>query len=91
MGAQWPGDLFYRSGNGDLVAAQVATTPTFSVGRQQSLFSAIAFVALGVHQAYDVGPDDRRFLMVRTEGSDQSTELILVQNWFAELKTKVRR
>ncbi|MBI1968247.1 MAG: PD40 domain-containing protein, partial [Gemmatimonadetes bacterium] len=84
-------EIFYRSGNGDLVVAAVTTTPTFSVGRQQSLFSAISFAALVLHQAYDVSPDDRRFIMLRTEAADQSTELILVQNWFTDLKGKAGR
>jgi hypothetical protein len=41
------------------------------------------------HRSYDVGPDDRRFLMIRA--SEDQTDLVLVVNWFQELKGVVPR
>ncbi len=87
-------ELFYRSGSGDMVAAEVRTSGSFSVSSRRPLFSAAPYAALGVHQTYDVGPDDKRFIMIRTNGSrngDQRDELIVVKNWFEELKTRMKR
>jgi hypothetical protein len=33
--------------------------------------------------------DDSKFLMVRTRGGGEDPELIVVENWFEELKNKV--
>lgn len=35
------------------------------------------------HHAYDISPDDRRFLMINRAVNDVS-ELVLVVNWFEE-------
>jgi len=84
-------ELFYRGGAGDMVAAQIATQPTFSVGRQTVLFAGGAFRVDNSHRGYDVSPDDRRFLMVRERGGGERTNLILVDGWFRELVAKVGR
>jgi hypothetical protein len=39
--------------------------------------------------AYDLSLDDSKFLMVRTRGGGEDPELIVVENWFEELKNKV--
>jgi serine/threonine-protein kinase len=83
-------ELFYRNGAGEMVAAQVTTRSAFSLGQQQTLFSARTFVTDGSHRAYDVSPDDQRFIMIASDAGDDSGELILVQNWFEELKAKVK-
>ncbi|HEX9691488.1 MAG TPA: protein kinase [Gemmatimonadales bacterium] len=84
-------ELFYRSPAGDMVAAEIMTQPTFAVGRQTVLFAGGAFRTDQSHRAYDVSPDDRRFLMVRERGGGERTNLILVDNWFQELVAKVAR
>ena len=68
------------------LAVQVTGDPTFSVGQQQVLF-----LVDGYHQGnnhLDVSPDDQRFVMLRIE-EETSTELIVVQNFFEELKERV--
>ncbi len=42
-----------------------------------------------VHQQYDVTPDDQRFVMIRDLGGQEASELIVVENFFEELKAKV--
>jgi hypothetical protein len=44
-----------------------------------------------VAEGYDVSPDGRRFLTIRsgTAGASVGPEIILAQNWFAELKRLV--
>ena len=39
--------------------------------------------------SYDVTPDDQRFVMIRNLGAEEATELIVVENFFEELKAKV--
>ena len=38
---------------------------------------------------YDVTPDDQRFIMIRDAGGGEAAEVILVENFFEELKEKV--
>ena len=38
---------------------------------------------------YDVNPDDERFMMIRPVGGGAQSELILVQNFFEELRARV--
>ena len=85
------GELFYRNGRNDLVAAEVRTAPGFSVGQQRVLFSAAPYLTLGLFQSYAVTPDNRRFLMVREGAPSQQSELILTENWFQELAARTRR
>ena len=82
-------ELFYRNGRGEMVAVQVETEPTFAPGQQEVLFPATQY-RTGVNlPRYDVTPDDERFIMVRRAGVATLGELILVQNFFEELKARV--
>ncbi len=84
-------ELFYRDGSGNLVAVAIRTTPTFSLGGSTTLFSAAGFAFDEFGSVYAVAPDDQRFLMIRPLAASGSEELIVVENWFEELKTKSRR
>ena len=81
-------ELFYRAASGDLVAVAIHTQPRFSLGRSAALFPAAGFTSLRFAPQYAVAPDDRRFLMIRAGAPDQ---LIVVENWFEELRTKSQR
>jgi serine/threonine-protein kinase len=81
-------ELFYRNGNGDLVAASVVTVPSFLVTRQQILFSAVGYVANVFDQQFDVSRDDQRFLMLQHDEPDVASEVVVVMNWFEELKAQ---
>jgi len=83
-------ELFYRSAQNELVAAEVRRGPSFSVGEQRALFSVAPYFSLGPLQSYDVSPDDRRFLMLREGPLSQQSELILTENWAQELKARTR-
>jgi hypothetical protein len=39
---------------------------------------------------YDILPDGKRFVMVRGRDPQSTREIVLVQNWFEELKPSVR-
>ena len=83
-------ELFYKNAAGDLIAAEVQTAPTFGVGQQRVLFpTGAAYESFAFHPRYDVTRDDERFVMIRFRGGGEAGELILVENWFEELKAKV--
>ena len=82
-------ELFYRNGQGEMVAVQVETEPTFSPGQSEVLFSETQFQS-GLNDAqYDVTPDDERFIMIRRVGGEAGSHLIWVQNFFEELKERM--
>jgi serine/threonine-protein kinase len=81
-------ELFYRAASGDLVAVAIHTQPRFSLGHSAALFPTAGFTSLRFAPQYAVAPGDRRFLMIRTSTPDK---LIVVENWFEELRTKSRK
>ncbi len=87
-------ELLYADGNYDLWVADIAPGPVFASGTPRRLFSADAYGPVG-QNVFDVSPDGRRFLFTRAEagaqGTDRGDEMIVVQNFFAELKAKVPR
>jgi dipeptidyl aminopeptidase/acylaminoacyl peptidase len=84
-------ELFYRDVAGNLVAVEVNTNPSFAVGRATVLFAAGGFRADQFGTEYAVAPDDRRFLMIRPASATAPDKLIVVDNWFEELKAKPRK
>jgi Tol biopolymer transport system component len=82
-------ELFYLNGRQELVAVELRPGPGFSVGEPRALFPASGYNLGGNVQVYDVTPDGRRFVMVRSLSGDGETELVLVQNWFEELRARV--
>ena len=72
-----------------VMAVPVTTTPTFSVGAGHLLFEG-SFRVDGPFRPYDVSADGQRFLMVRAveQPPARITQMVLVQNWFQELKAK---
>ena len=42
-------------------------------------------------QQYDVSSDARRFIMIRELADDARGEVVFMENWFEELKTKVKQ
>ena len=84
-------ELFYRNGSGDLVAVEV-TTGTPPIGRQRVLFSTLPYIFPPTHRSYDVARDGR-FLMVRLVNNADavSAPIVVVENFFEELRRKVSR
>jgi WD40 repeat protein len=83
-------ELFFIDAAGQFVVAQVSATPTFTVARQQILFSLSLYVRDLIHNMYAVAPDDRRFVMVQL-GAVGSGDVVLVDNFFEVVKAKLRR
>ena len=84
-------ELFYKDSSENLVAAEVKTKPTFSVARTTTLFPGRAFGSSRFGPQFAVASDDRRFLMIRPLETTSPDKLIVVENWFEELKAKSRK
>jgi serine/threonine protein kinase len=83
-----------------IMAVPVQLTPTFSAGNPTKLFDAHAilldgrFTAMGTRRTYDVSRDGRRFLMIKesavsSDDNASAASMIVVENWFEELKAKM--
>jgi Tol biopolymer transport system component len=82
-------ELFYRDGNGNLVAAPIIADASFRTGEHRILFSTRGLRLIANGRSYDVMPDDQRFIFTRRVGaeeSDRPVPVVVVENWGAELK-----
>ncbi|MGH9389723.1 MAG: TolB family protein, partial [Vicinamibacteria bacterium] len=68
----------------DLMAVRVELTPTLRVSAPRRLFSGAFVNGNDTGRAFAITPDGRRFLLLRSH-PDYATQLLVVQNWFAEL------
>ena len=80
--------LFYREA-GKLMAADIETDPAFTHAKPRTVMEiAPYFVRDSVRANYDIAPDGRRYVMVKS--LEQPGEQIrVVVNWFEELKRLV--
>jgi Tol biopolymer transport system component len=80
--------IYYRDG-ASLIAVSVNTEGGFRLRRTQRLFED-RYVTHPDTRNYDIHPDGKRFLMIKkVEEELPMTELIVVENWFEELKRLV--
>ncbi len=86
-------ELYYRDFEGAMYAAPITLSPTFAPGAAVKLFSNSAHRGAGKSgggRTYDVSLDGRRFLMIKTQPvSPNSQAIVVVLNWFEELKRAV--
>ncbi len=74
------------------MAMPIETGPNLQAGIAETLFDPAAFLASPSFRHWDVSPDGRRLLMIRRTGaatSDGQSEIVLILNWFEELKRLV--
>ena len=88
--------LFYRwrdpwRDQGQVWAVDVRTDGGFAASEPRWLFEKPEYTQSGATRSYDLSLDGRRFLMVKWEQRKPTpvTEMVLVQNWFEELKRLV--
>lgn len=79
--------LFYRSRD-QVWVVDVRTDAGFSASKPRLLFENPEYFSGHPIRTFDVSPDGQRFLMVQGEEEKPRpvTELILIQNWFEEVK-----
>ena len=73
-------ELFYRSGN-RMMAADVTTEPSFSLGQSKTVFQGDYLPSPGTVVDYDVSGDGQRFLMIKpTDQTLSLNQIVVVQN-----------
>ena len=83
--------LFYRTAL-EMVAASVQTEPVFRVTARDVLFvDTYDRIGDNNYADYDIDPRSGRFLMIKSEQAAGEADIVVVLNWFEELKTKVGR
>jgi eukaryotic-like serine/threonine-protein kinase len=89
-------ELFYWARD-RMIAVDIDPGPPVSVGRRRVLFTRparIRMAAAGGRMQMDISPDDQRFIMVRdVAGADTAAapQLVLVENFFEELRATLRK
>jgi hypothetical protein len=82
-------ELFFRSNRGEMMVAEVSLGATFSARPPRMLFSTANMGQDLNHRAFDITPDDQRFVMINNTMNDVG-ELVLVLNWFTELRARTK-
>ncbi len=85
----WASDgrtIYYRRAD-TLFATAVQTVPTFAVGQRRTVFTT-PFEQLNNHANYDRHPRTGEFV-VMTETQDNATTMVVVLNWFEELRRRM--
>ena len=88
-------ELFYRDYSGAMLAVSVTLGPTFAPGPVVKLFENANYFGTGTPGAsrtFDLSLDGSRFLMIKeqgTTGDAAAPSLVVVLNWFEELKRLV--
>jgi hypothetical protein len=86
-------ELFFEGLDGKLFAVAVQPGTTLVAGRPQLVFDLPMLPPIGIRWPYDVAPDGQRFLIIhggQPEDDATPSDLILVQNWFEDLKRLVQ-
>lgn len=83
--------IFYRRNIDQMWTVDIQTEPYLSAGKPRFLFEKKGLSASAPSRGYDISLDDQRFLMVKVEEREPQpvTEMILIQNWFQEIKRRV--
>ena len=74
------------------MAVDITTQPSFSGDKPKMLFEGPYVRTAATFPYYDVSPDGQRFLMLKPSEQTSSlslNQIVVVQNWFEELKRRV--
>jgi serine/threonine-protein kinase len=85
-------ELFYRDFSGAIMSVPVVSTPNFSSGQPVKMLDGSGYLGGGQFlsaRTYDLSLDGRRFLMLKPVTSGGTKSLVVVLNWFEELKRLV--
>ncbi len=81
-------ELFYLAPDGKLMAVPIQPGPSFTRGNAAVVVDRVYFSA-AVGRSHDVSPDGTRFLMIKDAAASTATQLVVVLNFFEELKRLV--
>ena len=88
--AQRGKELFFRSFAGQFMAVPIAPGETFDWGEPKTLFPVTEYRQADNGRMCDVAPGDQRFFMLKLMPSETPSEMIVVENFFQELRAKAR-
>ncbi len=81
--------LFYRNANAQLIQVDIIPGPTFNAGVQSPLFGTQGYAFEAFAREYDIAPDGQRFLMNRFRAASTGNRVVVVDNWFTELRERI--
>jgi serine/threonine-protein kinase len=84
-------ELFFISGQQEMMTAEVAPGPAFTTAPPKPLFATGPYTPIAPIASFDVHPDGKRFLMLRETTPTERNELIMVQNWVEEMRARARK
>jgi len=84
-------ELFYRSATQNLVAVQVESGAAFRAVSSRPLFSVAEYINDVSHTTYGVSRDGRTFYFGRVPLGLSASRLVLIRNWFSELRPILER
>ena len=79
-------ELFFRNPRGDMYVVTVGPGRQFEHGAPRLLFSRPGMALQEFYRSYDVHPDGKRFLMLKT-GDAEARDLNVIFNWRPELQS----
>ncbi|MCK5379787.1 MAG: PD40 domain-containing protein [Acidobacteria bacterium] len=86
-------EIYYRSfGGGSILSAAIRTDPVLELGEESLVLEGLQLPTAGwsfAPRSFDIAPDGSRFLVVLDTGEPESLQLVVVRNWFEELKRLV--
>jgi len=85
-------ELFYLAPTGALMSVPVERGATWSAGTPTTVIDRpyLRLTSVQVARTYDVSLDGKQFLMIKpVDGPEAPTSIVVVQNWFEELKRLV--
>jgi serine/threonine-protein kinase len=90
-------EIFYRSNEGAMMSASIGEQPHLTIGTATKLFDGPdylgqrpGFAGGNPGRHYDVAADGERFVMVKEAPRPaESGRVVLIENWFEELKARV--
>jgi serine/threonine-protein kinase len=79
-------EICFRRGDA-LVAVTITTGTEVKIGKPQTLFES-RYETIDGARNYDVAPEGKAFVAVRSEGAAESKVFNVVLNWFSELRSR---
>jgi serine/threonine-protein kinase len=79
-------EIFYRRGDA-LMAVSIDSPADLRPGTPRILFRG-RFTGVGGEASFDVAPDGRRFVFVKSDDAAALNQVTIVQNWIGEVTTR---
>ena len=83
-------ELFYIAPDGSLMNVATQQSASFTFGNATRLFDTNPYLqSTAIGRSFDISPDGKRFLFIKTSEQPGDSQVNVVLNWFSELKQKV--